>query len=210
MMTLFVNLTSPYARLVRVAVAEKGLSDRVAERVVDPWGGAPAFVGASVHERVPALITDCGHGLSESGLILTWLERLAPQPALFPQAGLAPVLQRAASAMGAIDVMAAIIISRKSTPEFDSHFMGQKRFRTLAAALDRLEADPPGTLAEGADIAAIATAVALDYAAFRFPDRDWLGPRPRLAAWRAAQAGRPSLERTMPREARPEDLSPEA
>ncbi|MGY6633874.1 MAG: glutathione S-transferase family protein [Alkalilacustris sp.] len=200
MSTLYINLTSPYARLVRVAVVEKGLGGRITEQVVDPWSGEAGFVRASVHERVPALVTDDGHAISESGLILTWLERMAPTPALFPTQGLAAVLQRAAHALGAIDVSAAIIISRKSAPDFDSHFMGQKRFRTLAAALDRLEADPPADLDQSPDIAALATAVALDYAAFRFPDRDWLGARPRLAAWRAAQAGRASLDATMPRE----------
>lgn len=200
MMIVFTNLTSPYARLVRVAIAEKGLSDRIEERVIDPWGGDPEFLRANVHERVPALVTDCGHAIAESGLILTWLERIAPEPALFPAEGLAAVLQRAAPAMGAIDVMAAIIISRKSAPAFDTHVMGQKRFRTLAAALDRLEADPPpADLAQSPDLAAIATAVALDYAAFRFADRDWQGPWPRLAQWRARQAGRASLEGTMPR-----------
>lgn len=198
MMILYTNTTSPYSRLVRVAWREKGLADEIEERVIDPWGGAPDFLRANVHERVPALMTDGGYGISESSLILQWLERHAPEPALYPARSLGAVLQRAASAMGAIDVMAAIIISRKSNPDFDTHFMGQKRFRTLSAALDCLEEDPPADLAESADIAAIATAVALDYAPFRFPDTDWLGPRPVLAAWRARQAGRASLEETMP------------
>ena len=38
-MILFTNLTSPYARLARIAVIEKGLADRVEVRVIDPWGG---------------------------------------------------------------------------------------------------------------------------------------------------------------------------
>lgn len=198
MMILYTNTTSPYARLVRVAWREKGFAGKIEERVIDPWGGAPDFLRANVHERVPALLTDCGHGISESSLILQWLERQAPQPALYPTRGLAAVLQSAASAMGAIDVMAAIIISRKSNPDFDTHFMGQKRFRTLAAALDRLETDPPADLADSADIAAIATAVALDYALFRFPQADWLTARPVLTAWRERQRGRASLDDTMP------------
>ena len=44
----------------------------------------------------------------------------------------------------------------------------------------------------------MATAVATDYAQFRFPQGDWLGQRPVLAAWRARQAGRASLNETMP------------
>lgn len=199
-MTLYTNLTSPYARLVRVAVVEKGLSDRVREEVIDPWCGDPEFLRANVHERVPALVTACGFGLAESSLILEWLEHIAPDPSLYPKGRLGSVLQRAASAIGAIDIMAAIVISRKSAPAFDEHIVGRKRFRTLQAALNRLETDPPADFGEGPDISAIATAVALDYAIFRFPHLDIFGSRPRLRSWRHAQAGRASLEGTMPRE----------
>lgn len=200
-MILFTNLTSPYARLARITVIEKGLADRVDVRVIDPWGGDPDFLHSNAHERVPSLITDDGTGISESAMVLHWLDHIAPEPPLFPQDGLAQMLRQAGAALGAIDVMAAIIITRKSAPDFDSNPIGQKRFRTVNAAFDRLEEAPPRDLADSPDMAAIATATALDYAAFRFPDRDWLGARPRLAAWHKRQAGRPSLDATMPREA---------
>lgn len=200
-MILFTNLTSPFARLARIAVIEKGLAERVVVKVIDPWGGDPGFVGSNVHERVPALITDDGTGISESAMVLQWLDHVKPEPPLYPRADLAGLLQRASAALGAIDVMAAIIITRKSAPDFDGNIIGQKRFRTINAAFDRLEQAPPSDLSESPDIAAIATVTALDYAAFRFPDRDWLESRPNLAAWRARQAGRASLETTMPRDA---------
>lgn len=200
-MILFTNLTSPYARLARIAVIEKGLADRVDVRVIDPWAGDPNFVGSNVHERVPALITDEGIGISESAMVLHWLDQLAPNPPLFPQNGLPLMLRQAGAALGAIDVMAAIIITRKSAPDFDSNPIGKKRFRTINAAFDRLEEAPPSDVSDNPDMAAIATATALDYAAFRFPDRGWLDTRPRLAAWRTRQAGRASLDGTMPRDA---------
>ena len=200
-MILFTNLTSPFARLARIAVIEKGMADRVEVRVIDPWGGDPGFVGSNAHERVPSLITDGGTGLSGSALVLHWLDHVAPVPPLFPQNDLALMLRQAGAALGAIDVMAAIIITRKSAPDFDTNTIGQKRLRTINAAFDRLEKAPPRDLADSMDMAAIATATALDYAAFRFPDKDWLGARPALAAWRKRQAGRTSLDATMPREA---------
>ncbi|OZB15973.1 MAG: hypothetical protein B7X55_08760 [Rhodobacterales bacterium 34-62-10] len=199
-MILFTNLTSPFARIARIAVVEKGLADRVDVRVIDPWGGDPDFVGSNVHERVPALITDEGIGISESAMVLQWLDHIAPEPPLFPKDNLALMLRQSGAALGAIDVMAAIIITRKSAPDFDTNPIGQKRFRTVHAAFDRLEAAPPRDMSDSADMAAIATATALDYAAFRFPDRDWQGAHPRLWDWRTRQAGRPSLDTTMPRE----------
>ncbi|MDX5402523.1 MAG: glutathione S-transferase N-terminal domain-containing protein [Rhodobacterales bacterium] len=200
-MILFTNLTSPFARLARIAVIEKGMADRVEVRVIDPWGGDPGFVGSNAHERVPSLITDDGTGLSESAMVLHWLDHVAPEPPLFPQNDLALMLRQAGAALGAIDVMAAIIITRKSAPDFDSNPIGQKRFRTINAAFDRLEMGPPRDLAVSRFLAAFATATAMDFASFRFPDKDWLGARPALAAWRKRQAGRTSLDTTMPREA---------
>ena len=57
-MHLYINTTSPFVRLVRLAIEEKGLSDRVELEVVDPWGDPAAFLKANPAGRVPTLITD--------------------------------------------------------------------------------------------------------------------------------------------------------
>lgn len=197
-MKLFINTTSPYARLARVAILEKGLGDRISEEIIDPWGGPPAFVATNLHERVPALLTDEGAGLSESSVILHYLETLKSVPTLYPADGYAEMMSLAGIALGAIDVMAAIIITRKSAPDFDENILGRKRFRTIAAAFGRLDATPPARLGEQVSLAGIAAAVSIDYALFRFPERDWLAQLPALRAWRESCRERRSLTATMP------------
>ena len=43
-MHLYINTTSPFVRLVRLAIEEKGLADRVELEIVDPWADPEAFL----------------------------------------------------------------------------------------------------------------------------------------------------------------------
>lgn len=196
-MHLYVNTTSPFVRVVRLAIAEKGLSDRVKTEIVDPWADPAAFLAANPAGRVPVLTTDEGLVFAEAHLILRYLDQIA-QPSVYPADGLAETLAIAAPAFGALEAAVAIIIGRKSSPAFDTDMVGSKRYRSMADGLARLNANPPKDFAQRPDIANIAAVTALDYITFRFTDRDWLADLPALAAWRERQQGRPSVEATMP------------
>jgi glutathione S-transferase len=196
-MHLYVNTTSPFVRLVRLAIEEKGLGDRVELEIVDPWGDPAAFLQANPAGRVPTLTTDDGHRIAEAQLILRYLDDIA-EPSVFPSDGLAETLATAAVALGAAEAATAIIIGRKSSERFDSDMVGSKRRRTMADGLKRLDAKPPRDFAERPDIANFAAVTALDYIVFRFPDRDWLADLANLRAWRERQNGRPSVDKTMP------------
>ena len=78
-MKLLMNTTSPYARIARVALWEKGFSD-IETRIVDPWGDTPELLAANPAARVPTLVTDDGQTLTESLLIVLWLEETKPEP----------------------------------------------------------------------------------------------------------------------------------
>ena len=197
-MHLYVNGTSPFVRLVRLAIEEKGLADRVELETVDPWADPDAFLAANPAGRVPVLTTDDGHTFAEAHLILRYLDEIAA-PSIFPAEGLAATLAVAAPALGAAEAATAVIIGRKSSDGFDTDRVGAKRYRTMADGLARLDARPPRDLAERPDIANLAAVTALDYIVFRFPDRDWLEGLPTLRAWRERQCGRPSVEATLPR-----------
>ena len=80
-MRLFFSTTSPYARIARVALAEKGLTD-VAPALTDPWHDEPGLLAANPSARVPACVLDSGVALTESLLIVLWLEARHPQPSL--------------------------------------------------------------------------------------------------------------------------------
>lgn len=197
-MKLYANPTSPFVRMVRIALIEMGLADRVTVEMVDAWADRPDFLAANPAGRVPALVTDTGMAIAESGMILQHLEALAPGRALLPTPGCERTLSRAGVAQAAFDAAVAIVISRKSNPDFDGHMVGQKRYRTMRDGLARLAADLPPNMESGPDFSAIATVVAWDYILFRFPEIDWPGHNPALATWRARQGDRPSLTETKP------------
>ena len=201
-MLLLINTTSPYTRVARIALWEKGFAD-VATRIVDPWADAPEHLAANPAARVPTLILDDGQALSESLLIVLWLERTRPEPSLL---GADPTgtLARAGLATGVIDAAAHTIISRRfAGADFDETPVGLRRRRSMATGLRRLDAvaDRMGADLIGAeppDLAAIAAVVALDYVRLRFAAADWLPALPGLDRLRARLRGRPSIERTMP------------
>lgn len=199
-MKLYANPTSPFARVTCMVVREKGLADVVSVRMVDAWADTPDFLDANPAGRVPTLVTDEGVQLTETFLILHYLAAIRPEPVLVPwgPAG-AAVLARVGLAFGVFDAAVAVVIGRKSAPGFDHDMVGRKRFRTMRTGLARLDAALPETRERPFDLADIAAVTALDYIGFRFPEIDWRGVAPRLAAFRDAQADRPSVCETAPR-----------
>lgn len=195
-MHLLINTTSPYTRLARIALAEKGF-DTTTE-VVDPWGDTPKLREANPAARVPTLLADGGRALTESLLILLWLEHQRPQPSLLG-ADATGAVARAGLAMGVIDAAVHTLIGRKITDAtFDGSPVGLRRRRSMVEGLQRLEADAP-VYADGTPaIDAIAAVVALDYVDFRFPQAPWLPALPRLRALAARLGPRASFEASLP------------
>ena len=202
-MQLLANTTSPYVRIARIALAEKGV--HVEPTIVDPWADDPRLREANAATRVPALVTDDGTPLAESLLIVMWLERTRPEaPSLLGSGDPARVLSRAGIAMGVIDAAVHTIVTRKVTAPalFDETPVGLRRRRTMAEGMARLEAIAAATpLYETGTptLDAITAVVALDYLRFRFTDAPWLPALPALDRLSATLRTRASFETTTPR-----------
>ena len=207
-MQLLANTTSPYVRIARVALIEKGLN--IEPTIVDPWADDARLREANPATRVPTLITDEGIPLTESLLIVQWLEHTRPAPdwpsLLGP--GAAGVLSRAGIALGVIDAAVHTIIIRKVTAPvlFDETPVGLRRRRTMAEGMARLEsAATQGQLSGNGNqtstptLDAICAVVALDYLRFRFDGQAWLPEMPALGTLSAAMARRESFAQTLPR-----------
>jgi glutathione S-transferase len=207
-MQLLANTTSPYVRIVQIAMIEKGLDPELI--IVDPWADDPRLRAANVAMRVPSLILDDGTPLTESILIAQWLEitRPAPQwPSLLGDANhCAGILSRTGVALGGIDASIITLITRKVTAPtlFDDTPIGQRRQRTMIEAMNRVD-----ELFSNTDIASlngqaptldIISAITLfDYQQFRYGDQTWLPKTPRLRALSEAMCARASVRETLPR-----------
>ena len=206
-MQLLANTTSPYVRIARVAMIEKGLN--IEPTIVDPWADDTRLREANPATRVPTLITDEGIPLTESLLIVQWLEHTRPAPD-WPSllgsssAGVAGVLSRAGMALGVIDAAVHTIIIRKVTAPvvFDDTPVGLRRRRTMAEGMARLEliaARGELTASNAPRLDAICAVVALDYLRFRFADQPWMPPLPALDALSLSLGQRTSFAQTLPR-----------
>ncbi len=201
-MKLYHSTTSPYVRKVMVAAIELGLTDRI-EQVparVSPIVRTNPVIADNPLGKLPTLIADDGMILFDSRVIAEHLDALAGGGRLIPAAGPArwQALTEQALADGMLD---AALLERYETtlrppallwPEWRD---GQHD--KVVKALDRMEQTAPG-FAVRVDIGTIATACALAYLDFRFPDLGWRTGRPQLAAWFAAFAERPSMAATAP------------
>jgi glutathione S-transferase len=203
-MQLLANTTSPFVRIARIALIEKGLD--ITPTIVDPWADDTRLRQANAAVRVPTLVLDDGTAIAECLLIVQWLEatRLAPEwPGLLGQ-DVAGVASRAGIAIGVTEAATITIITRKVTAPalFDDTLVGLRRRRTMAEGIARLEAlaDKLAPLGQGAPtLDAIAAVTAIDYLRFRFPDAAWLPALPKLDAVSQAWRQRASFANTLPR-----------
>ena len=82
MLKLISATPSPYARKVRIALAEKGIEFELVTEV--PWNSTTATPKYNPLEKLPVLILEDGTGIYESSFILDWLELKFPQTPLLP------------------------------------------------------------------------------------------------------------------------------
>ncbi|UCE30859.1 MAG: glutathione S-transferase family protein [Burkholderiales bacterium] len=184
-----------------MAMIEKGVE--VEPTTVDPWTDAPRLRAANPATRVPTLVLDDGTALTESLLIVQWLEATRPEVPSLLGKDPAGVLSRAGVALGVIDAAAVTIITRKVTAPalFDETPVGLRRRRSMVEGVERLEAMAAGgALGAGKPptLDLLAALDALDYLDFRFAGAPWLPELPSLRVLAASMADRPSVARTRP------------
>ncbi|MBR9903655.1 MAG: glutathione S-transferase [Gammaproteobacteria bacterium] len=197
-MELYLNATSPYARLVRIVLLEKGLTDTVTLKWFDPWADDADLLKANPAGRIPALVTEEGTTLSESMLIAVYLDGVSPNKPMIPTAGLGEVLHLTGLGQNLMDAAFNTVIARKHYGKgIDDSELGQRRSRAIQRLLKQLD----GELGEEQqsstiNLGHIATAVALDYLAFRLPEVNWKEEYPQLQEWHAGVTARASFEQT--------------
>ncbi len=196
-MKLLFSPTSPYTRKVRITVIEKGLADRVEIAPVDVLGKPDIVRASNPLAKIPALVLEDGTALFDSRVICEYLDSLAPQPVLLPKnASRWGVLRRQALGDGIMDAAFNLVMERRRPEALRSEEWTTRWTAAMSNAIAALEAelpqDPPF------DLGWIAAIAAVDYVEFRLGDLGMLAATPKLAAWRAAMADRPSVAASAP------------
>jgi len=199
-MRLFHTPGSPYARIVRMALRERGLEHRVEEVETTLRDPASGLLPLSPVGRVPALLLADGTVLTETALILPFLDRLGgPAPPLLDTADPA-ALARFGQVLGCLDGIA--VWNRELRRPVDERSPGVVALEAARAAriADALEAAVAGDgfAGPGVDAAGIALAAVLGYCDRRHRAWAWREGRPKLAAWLDRFAARASFQATIP------------
>ena len=199
-MKLYITPGSPYARIARVVVLEKGLEGRVEIITAQTRLADSPYYDINPAGRVPYLIRDDGVGLEESAVICAYLDRLDGNPAFELPAGDEAWEARrlealARSMMDGLAVWGREIVrpQNERSPTVIQH---EARRSERMADLWEVEIGHP--LLRGAlNMVQITLACSLGLEA-RNPDLRWRPGHPKLCAWFDRVAARPSLAATAP------------
>jgi glutathione S-transferase len=200
-MKLIASQTSPYARKVRIALAEKKIECDVVEE--SPWASNTSVPTFNPLGKVPVLVLDDGSSLFDSRVIVEYIDSVSPVSRLIPE----PSRQRIAVkrwealADGICDAAAAMVIeARRPARQQSKDWLDRQRHK-IELALGEL-AKELGERAwcngEAYSLADIATGCALGYLDLRHPGIDWRGAHPNLVRLSEKLAKRPSFAETVP------------
>jgi glutathione S-transferase len=198
---LYASPTSPFVRMVAVALRETGLEDRVAAVPATGTPIEPGTIPVALNPlgKIPTLERPEGPALYDSRVICRYLDDLAGGRLYPPKPRLWETLTLEATAHGVAEAGLLMIYEARMRPEAArSEDWVEAQWAKVARALDALEARWIAHLAGPLDMGQIALGCALGYLDFRFDARGWRAGRPALAAWADRFLARPAMAATRP------------
>lgn len=200
-MKLFHSPTSPYVRKVMVISMEKGLDGQI-EKIptsVTPLKREGELPTRNPIGKVPCLVTDDGRALFDSPVICSYIDSLKA-PALIPEDanGRFQSMTLEALADGLLD--AGLLLRYESTRPEDKQWQPwiDGQMAKIMGVIDALETTYADALSGPLTMGQIAVACALGWFDFRFGHVDWRKDHPKVAAFAARMAERPSIKATVP------------
>jgi glutathione S-transferase len=199
-MKLVASKTSPYARKVRVLLAEKQLPfDLLEESAWNPGTRVPEY---NPLNKIPVLVTVDGNCLYDSCVIAEYLDPLGA-PSFIPPVGIerARVKRDEALGNGIADAGIAIFLERKREPaRQDEGWMSRQRSKIDAgiAALARELGGKPFLRGDTLSLGDVACACALLWLEYRLPEVTWRQDFVVLGRWIERIESRPSFVATRP------------
>jgi glutathione S-transferase len=198
---LIASTTSPFARKVRIALAEKKVEYQMV--AASAWDAGNPVHAYNPLGKLPVLILDDGTHLFDSRVIVEYIDLVSPVSRLIPE----PARQRIAVkkwealADGICDAAASIVIERRRPANLQSEEWIERQRRKIregVAELSRELGDRAWCYGETCSLADIATGCALGYLDLRHAELDWRDLYPNLARLAERLGKRPSFAETTP------------
>lgn len=200
-MKLVASYTSPYARKVRIVMAEKRIDCEFIEDNV--WSAEPKSTLYNPLTKIPVLVLDDGLSLYDSRVITEFLDGITPVSRLIPEGGRERALVKRWEALGdgIADAGVALFLERKR-PQVQQgrDWMARQRGKVESgiAAVARELGDRKFCHGENLTLADIAVACSLAWIEFRLPEIAWRTTYPNLSVWIERLETRPSFVETKP------------
>ena len=200
MMKLYITPGSPYARMARIVVLEKGLGSRVEMIAARTRVADSPYYDINPSGRVPCLICDDGVGLEESAVICAYLDHLDGDPAFDLPAGDERWEARRLEALARSMLDGLAVWSREIVRPQDERsptvLQHEAQRSRRMAELWEAEIDRP-LMRRALNMAQITLACGLGLEA-RIPDFHWRPRHLQLREWFDRVAARPSFKATAP------------
>ena len=192
---------SPYARKVRIQLAEKEIPFELITEV--PWNSETQTPRWNPLEKLPVLICPNGESVFESRYINEWIEMKHPVVPLVPKDvdGILAVKRFEVIVDGACDAMVLMFFEKAREENQRSAPWYARQQRKLDGALrelSRVIGDKQFAHADTFSMADIATGTLLRYITVRWPQNDWRTQYPNLAVYSDRLEERPSFASTRP------------
>jgi glutathione S-transferase len=192
---------SPYARKVRIALAEKGLAFELLTEV--PWDRTTMTPKYNPLEKLPVLLLPDGWSVYESRFIIEYLELMHPAPRLSPEdvEGILAAKRLEVLCDGICDAVVLTIFERtRATGCQSAEWLARQRRKIDGGLREmaRLVGDREWAVGDRFGLGDIAVGTAVGYMSVRMPEIGWRALYPNLAAMSDRLETRPSFKSCVP------------
>jgi glutathione S-transferase len=200
-MKLIASYTSPYARKVRIALAEKKIEYDFVEE--SPWAAQTTVPNYNPLGKVPVLVLDDGTTLFDSRVIVEYLDTVSPVSRLIPEPNRQRIVVKRWEALadGICDAAVAVVLESKRPIRQQHKDWLDRHRRKIDLGLKELGdelSEKAWCNGEAYSLADIATGCALAYLDLRHAAIDWRAAYPNLVKLTEKLAKRPSFAETVP------------
>ena len=191
---------SPYARKVRIALAEKGLPFQLLTEV--PWDSTTSTPRHNPLEKLPVLLLADGSSVYESSYILQYLELKHPQVPLLPDDIDGQLAARKLEVLcdGVCDAVVLSLFERKRAGGGSPEWLARQRRKIEGgvAEMAKIVGSRLWAVGDRFGLGDIAVGTCVGYLSVRFQDMPWRTLYPALALFSDRLEQRPSFKGSVP------------